>query len=35
MRLNLDMNILRHMTDGVVVLDRYAQIVAFNKIAEP
>jgi hypothetical protein len=35
MRLNLDMNILRHMTDGVLVLDRYAQIVAFNKIAEP
>lgn len=35
MRLNLDMNILRQMTDGVVVLDRYAQIVAFNKIAEP
>jgi hypothetical protein len=35
MRLNLDMNILRHMTDGVVVLDRFAQIVAFNKIAEP
>jgi hypothetical protein len=35
MRLNLDMNILRHMTDGVLVLDRYAQIVAFNKVAEP
>ena len=35
MRLNLNMNILRHMTDGVLVLDRYAQIVAFNKIAEP
>lgn len=35
MRLNLDMNILRHMTDGVLVLDRFAQIVAFNKIAEP
>ena len=35
MRLNLDMNILRHMTDGVLVLDRYAQIVACNKMAEP
>ena len=35
MRLNLDMNILRHMTDGVLVLDRYAQIISFNKIAEP
>jgi len=35
MRLNLDMNILRHMNDGVLVLDRYAQIVASNKMAEP
>jgi hypothetical protein len=35
MRLNLDMNILRHMTDGVLVLDRYAQIIASNKVAEP
>jgi hypothetical protein len=35
MRLNLDMNILRQMTDGVIVLDRYAQIISFNKIAEP
>ncbi|MCF8169004.1 MAG: hypothetical protein K9J77_10365 [Rhodoferax sp.] len=35
MRLNLDMNILRHMSDGVLVLDRHAKIVAFNQVAEP
>lgn len=35
MRLNLDMNILRHMSDGVLVLDRHAKITAYNKVAEP
>jgi hypothetical protein len=35
MRLNLDMNILRHMSDGVITIDRFGQIMALNKIAEP
>ena len=34
MRLNLDANIVRHMHDGLIVLDHHAQIASFNRPAE-
>lgn len=35
MRLNFDMTLLERMTEGVVLLNRQAQVMAHNQVAEP